>query len=107
MFGHDAATFDPQHDPVVRIEAAKLRRSLERYYLTAGRQDRSRIGLPKGTYVPILEGRADPLAAPPVLPLAGDQPAAAAAPPAPGQAGWPRRRLTAGGPATPSAPCWR
>ena len=28
VFGRDA-TIDPQHDPVVRIEAAKLRRSLE------------------------------------------------------------------------------
>ena len=97
VFGRDAATFDSQHDPVVRIEAAKLRRSLERYYLTAGQQDRIRIGLPKGAYVPVIEGRADPPAASFVPPLAGDQAAAAAAPPAPGQAGWPRRRLTAGG----------
>ena len=30
--------FDPQLDPVVRIEASRLRRSLERYYLKAGRE---------------------------------------------------------------------
>src|SRR5689334_5676376 len=30
--------FDPQIDPIVRIEASRLRRVLERYYLTAGRQ---------------------------------------------------------------------
>ena len=52
VFGRDPATFDPEHDPVVRIEAAKLRRRLERYYLTAGREDPIRIDVPKGTYVP-------------------------------------------------------
>jgi adenylate cyclase len=44
--------FDPQLDPVVRIEASRLRRSLERYYLTAGKADSIRIELPKGGYVP-------------------------------------------------------
>lgn len=46
------ATFDPQNDPVVRMEAGKLRRRLERYYLGAGRDDPIRIEIPKGTYVP-------------------------------------------------------
>lgn len=41
-----------QDDPVVRIEAGKLRRALERYYLTAGRDDLVRIDIPKGGYVP-------------------------------------------------------
>jgi adenylate cyclase len=44
--------FDPQLDPVVRIEARRLRRSLELYYLTAGRRDFVRIEVPKGGYVP-------------------------------------------------------
>lgn len=44
--------FDPQLDPVVRIEARRLRRSLELYYLTAGKRDFVRIELPKGGYVP-------------------------------------------------------
>jgi adenylate cyclase len=60
VFGRDAATFDPQHDPVVRIEAAKLRRSLERYYLTAGKDEPIRIDIPKGTYVPTFERRGHP-----------------------------------------------
>lgn len=47
VFGRDA-TIDPRHDPVVGIEAAKLRRSLERYYLTEGRRDPIRIDIPKG-----------------------------------------------------------
>jgi len=41
-----------QDDPVVRIEAGRLRQVLERYYLTAGRHDPIRIDIPKGGYVP-------------------------------------------------------
>ena len=41
-----------QDDPVVRIEAGRLRRMLERYYLVAGQQDPVRIDIPKGGYVP-------------------------------------------------------
>ena len=47
-----ASDFDPLTDPIVRIEAGRLRRSLELYYLTAGRADRIRIDVPKGSYVP-------------------------------------------------------
>jgi adenylate cyclase len=48
-------SFDPQTDPIVRIEASRLRRSLERYYLTEGRFDPIRITIPKGSYVPRFE----------------------------------------------------
>jgi adenylate cyclase len=41
-----------QDDPVVRIEAGRLRRALERYYLLAGQADPLRIEVPKGGYVP-------------------------------------------------------
>jgi TolB-like protein/Tfp pilus assembly protein PilF len=51
VFGRDAS-FDPQTDPIVRIEAGHLRRSLERYYLTAGQADPVLITIPKGGYVP-------------------------------------------------------
>jgi adenylate cyclase len=51
VFGRNAG-FDPQLDSIVRIEAGRLRRSLERYYLTAGASDPIRIEIPKGTYVP-------------------------------------------------------
>src|SRR5215813_2782725 len=57
VFGRDA-TFDPQADPIIRIEASRLRRSLERYYLTAGKNDPIRIEIPKGHYVPTF-GRAE------------------------------------------------
>jgi len=35
-------SFDPQTDPIVRIEAGHLRRALERYYLTSGQGPRDR-----------------------------------------------------------------
>jgi hypothetical protein len=44
--------FDPQFDPVVRIEAGRVRRALERYYLTAGSSDPIVITIPKGSYAP-------------------------------------------------------
>jgi len=31
--------FDPQVDPIVRVEAGRLRRALEHYYLTDGIND--------------------------------------------------------------------
>ncbi|MBW1820129.1 MAG: hypothetical protein JRJ60_23590, partial [Deltaproteobacteria bacterium] len=44
--------FDPNTDPIVSVEARRLRRALKHYYLTAGRRDRVRITIPKGAYVP-------------------------------------------------------
>ncbi len=54
VFGRDAS-FDAQNDPVVRIEAGRIRRALERYYLTAGRTDPILISIPKGSYMPVFE----------------------------------------------------
>jgi adenylate cyclase len=51
--------FDPTVDPIVRIQAGRLRRSLERYYLLSGAGDPVRIELPRGTYVPVARWRAD------------------------------------------------
>ena len=48
--------FDPQVDPIVRVEAGRLRRALEHYYLTAGKNDPVRIKIPKGGYVPTFHG---------------------------------------------------
>jgi adenylate cyclase len=47
--------FDPQVDPIVRVEAGRLRRALEHYYLTDGECDPLRITIPKGRYVPSFE----------------------------------------------------
>jgi adenylate cyclase len=50
VFGRNV-NFDPQLDPVVRMEARRLRRSLERFYLIDG-GGAVRIAMPKGGYVP-------------------------------------------------------
>lgn len=55
-------SFDPLANPVVRIEAGRLRRRLERYYLTAGTGDPVRIDVPKGGYVPTFTFQDQPLA---------------------------------------------
>jgi adenylate cyclase len=81
VFNRDE-TFDPQTDPIVRIEAGRLRRSLERYYFMTGRSDPIRIEIPKGGYVPRfapLESEPIAEAAPP--PDAAPEPAARAASP--------------------------
>jgi adenylate cyclase len=49
--GRDAS-FDPELDPVVRLEAGKLRKALDNYYLKDGSSDRLRIAIPKGSYIP-------------------------------------------------------
>jgi hypothetical protein len=55
-FGRDVS-FDPQSDPVVRIEASRVRRALERYYLTGGQLDPVLISIPIGGYVPTFTRR--------------------------------------------------
>jgi TolB-like protein len=60
VFGRDAS-FDPRTNPAVRVEASRLRRRLEYYYLTLGRDDPVLIELPRGTYVPAFHPHADVL----------------------------------------------
>jgi adenylate cyclase len=60
VFGRDER-FDPQLDSIVRIEAGRLRRSLERYYLTGGRDNRVRIQIPRGCYVPAFVAPSPPV----------------------------------------------
>src|SRR5258708_38365854 len=47
-----AENFDPQTDPIVRVEAMRLRRALGRYYANGGQRDLVLINLPLGSYVP-------------------------------------------------------
>jgi hypothetical protein len=61
-------SFAPLADPVVRIEAGRLRRCLEHYYLAEGAADR--ITIPKGGYVPQFIVTEE--AAPSVLKALGD-----------------------------------
>lgn len=57
VFGR-SEKFDPILDPIVRVEAGKLRSHLERYYLLH-QNDPLHISIPRGSYVPVfwpLEG---------------------------------------------------
>jgi adenylate cyclase len=58
-----AEDFDATVDPIVRIQAGRLRRSLERYYMLSGSHDAISIELPRGTYIPRFRARAVPDAA--------------------------------------------
>src|SRR5215471_21756649 len=44
--------FDPRIDPIVRVQAAKLRSKLLEYYASSGAQDPIVISMPKGSYAP-------------------------------------------------------
>lgn len=50
------ATFDPQTDPIVRIQAGRLRKALALYYGAEGRTEPLQITLPSGSYVPRFAG---------------------------------------------------
>ena len=63
--------FDQSIDPIVSIQASRLRRALDRYYESAGKNDPVRIDIPKGGYVPtFIEQIPDdqPIAAEPTAP---------------------------------------
>lgn len=60
--------FDPRLDPIVRVEAGRLRQKLLRYYESEGRQSRIRIELPKGAYAAKIEPRGTSRTASPALP---------------------------------------
>jgi len=47
-----STSFDPKADPIVRVEAGRLRQRLKTYYHLEGATDPVLITLPKGTYVP-------------------------------------------------------
>src|SRR5687767_12568884 len=57
-------SFDPQIDPIVRVEATRLRRAIERYYAGPGADDSVLIALPRGGYVPRISWRSQGGAAP-------------------------------------------
>jgi hypothetical protein len=49
--------FDPQTDPIVRVEAVRMRQALARYYSGIGRDDPLVIEVPRGSYVPAFRRR--------------------------------------------------
>ncbi|MBC7926434.1 MAG: hypothetical protein H7039_12325 [Bryobacteraceae bacterium] len=56
-------SYDQKIDPIVRVEARRLRSKLDQFYEAEGRDDRIRIRLPKGGYIPCFEWNV-PLPAP-------------------------------------------
>lgn len=54
VFGK-AASYDPKEEPIVRVEARRLRARLDEYYSLAGKNDPVRIHLPKGGYLATFE----------------------------------------------------
>ncbi len=53
--------YDPRLDPIVRVEARRLRMKLKRYYETEGLADALMIEYPKGGYAPAFRvGRVEP-----------------------------------------------
>ncbi|HEY7670991.1 MAG TPA: hypothetical protein VIC71_02155, partial [Gammaproteobacteria bacterium] len=59
-------TFDAQSDPLVRVEAGRLRRRLLEYYHGDGESDPVRIELPRGGYAPMFSYAAKPASGKPV-----------------------------------------
>jgi tetratricopeptide (TPR) repeat protein len=51
--------FDPQSDPIVRVEAGRLRKALVQYYAGEGAAEPLRIAIPVGGYVPSFVGDAE------------------------------------------------
>ncbi len=70
--------FDPQADPIVRVQARRLRGLLDQYYAGPGSDEPLRIELPIGRYVPeFIDAATEPSARP-----IGDDPTAVAEVPA-------------------------
>jgi len=51
------AGFDPRVDPIVRVQARRLRSHLADYYRTTGQADPILIEIPKGSYAPVFRFR--------------------------------------------------
>ena len=54
------ANFDPNLDPIVRIQAGRLRRALEQYYVVEGKSDAVVIEVHTGSYVPVFHSVSGP-----------------------------------------------
>jgi TolB-like protein/Flp pilus assembly protein TadD len=61
VFGRPA-DYDPRLDPIVRVEARRLRLRLAEYYAGPGAQDPVLVDLPKGGYLPVFAYREDTVA---------------------------------------------
>ena len=55
-----AVNYDPRVDPIVRVEARRLRAKLDAYYTSAGKNDAVLIKFPKGAYAATFVARTEP-----------------------------------------------
>jgi tetratricopeptide (TPR) repeat protein len=62
VFRRPAVEFDPKKDPIVRVEARRLRERLARYYALEGERSTVEIVVPVGSYVPHVRTRSAPIA---------------------------------------------
>src|SRR6476660_7107985 len=60
--------YDPKIDPIVRVQARRLRSKLDEYYASEGAEASFLTQIPKGAYVPVFEARK------PSSPAPGSQP---------------------------------
>jgi len=60
--------FNPQRDPIVRVQAYEIRRLLKKYYEEEGKSSAIRMDLPSGHYVPVFSRNADSYSNEEVLP---------------------------------------
>ena len=59
VFGRKA-DYNPAEDNIVRVEVRQLRKRLEEYFATEGKEEPYVILIPKGAYVPVFEPRVKP-----------------------------------------------
>jgi hypothetical protein len=89
VFGRPSS-FDSRLDNIVRVQAHRLRKTLEGYYQAEGAHDAFRITIPKGSYVPSVERHQEDLGYVPGTSAAGSKSESIALPAAPATR---RRRL--------------
>lgn len=85
-----SAGYDPKLEPIVRVEARRLRSHLDTYYQSAGKSSTVRISIPKGGYVPEFEFQESNVVALPARPAPVPRPASIA------PARWPWRMAAIG-----------
>lgn len=61
--------YDPKIDPIVRVQARRLRSKLDEYYASEGAYDSLVIQIPKGAYVSVFEARKSAAPAPDIKPV--------------------------------------
>lgn len=55
----DRGSYDPRTDPIVRVQARRLRQHIDRYHRMESWGDEVLIDLPKGRYIPHFQARCD------------------------------------------------